>query len=62
MLRLLNLSEALRNLADSGTDNEIHRALELCYAFMERIERLTPDNPPLLSQERLPNAQSPFVN
>jgi hypothetical protein len=64
MIRLLNLSEALGNLADNGTDTEVQRAMELCSAFMERIkqDRLAPGNPSIVFQERVPNVHSRFVN
>jgi hypothetical protein len=38
MFRLLDLSSALAEIAQQGSDDEVQHALELCYSFMERIE------------------------
>lgn len=64
MIRLLNLAQSLGNLAENGTDSDIHYALELCYAFMERIEqeRLVSRPSSGALRESVPHLASPFVN
>jgi len=44
---LLELSRTLGDIAEQANDRDVQRALELCYAFMERAEqeRLVPHEP-----------------
>lgn len=64
MNRLLNLAQPLRDLAEDGTGSDVHHALELCFAFMERIEqdRLISTQSSVAMREPVPHPSSPFVN
>ena len=64
MTRLLNLTRSLGDLAENGTDSDIHHALELCYAFMERIEeeRLASQQSLTAPEGSAPQPSSRFVN
>ena len=64
MYKLLTLSETLSDIAQQGSDSEVQHALELCYAFMERIEqeRLGANKPRIELPEYLPQENLRFLN